>query len=83
MGRHSPEAVHVRYMEEMARAKCIREAAAMLVLCHTGTEFDEGVMDRVWGNMAAVAEEYHASPDDVQTALETYEPTLAIGPEAV
>ncbi len=79
MAKHTPEVIQAGYMAEMGRARCIRVAAVMIVLGQTGTEFDEGVVERVWGDVAAVAEEYGATPDDVQAALERHEPTLAIG----
>jgi hypothetical protein len=81
MGMHSPAEVHARLMDDMARARCIREAACLVVLGQTGTEFDPGVIEGVWGSVAAVAEEYGASPDEVQQALVAYEPSLAIGAE--
>lgn len=65
-------------MAEMARARCVREAAFMVVLVQTGTEFEDDAIVNVLENLAAVAKEYYASPDEVQQALEVHEPTLAI-----
>jgi len=78
MGRHSPEYVHAHLMEDMGRSNCIRQLAALIVLGRTGTEFDPGVVESVAADVVAVAEEYDASPDEVQGALEDYEQTLKL-----
>ena len=63
---------------ELARSVlCIREMATALVLARTGVEFDDGVLEGLCGNVAAVAEEFGWSPERVQEILEMHEPTLA------
>ncbi len=78
MARHTEIQQTRATMEEMARSRCIREAAIMLVLVRTGTEFEHEVVEGVWNNVAAVAAEYYASPDDIQIILEKHEPSLAL-----
>lgn len=75
--RRSPEAVTLS--DDQARSlQCIRNMSAALVLAHTGTEFDDGVMEAICGDVACVAEELDLSPDDVQRLLVLNEPSLAV-----
>lgn len=63
--------------DQMRSIRCIREMAVALVLARTGTEFDDGVMENVCGNVASITEELQLSPDDIQRILVLHEPTLA------
>lgn len=79
MAKHVEIRQTVGSMEAMRQSRCIREAAAMLVLARTGTEFDTDIVEGVWEKVGRVAAEFCASPDDIQQVLEMHEPTLAIG----
>jgi len=72
--RQTPELIAA-----MFEVRCVREAAFMVALGRTGVEFDDAIQEAVWDNVAAVAEDFCASPDDIQRVLEMHEPTLAIG----
>lgn len=63
-------------MDDMGRARCIREAALMLILTQTGQDFDDETIMNIQNNVAAVAKEYDASPEDITRALYNLEPMI-------
>jgi hypothetical protein len=65
-------------MDAMRRTRCVREAATMLVLSRTGTVFEEATITALWDDVATVASEFCASPDDIQRILVMHEPSLAV-----
>lgn len=62
--------------EQAYSIPCIREMATLLVLAHTGTELDEGIVEDMCNNVASVAEKYNMSPDRVQRILVMHDSTL-------
>lgn len=72
-------------MDVARRAQCIRDMAGMLVLVHTGTEWDAedgehgDVVGEVGARVASLRGELGLSPDDIQAVLEHHEQTLAAG----
>jgi hypothetical protein len=43
--------------------------------------FHPDIVEAQWAKVAAVAEEFGASPEDIQQALEFHEPALAVQAE--
>lgn len=76
MFRRVENSQHNALMAEMAQTHAIRQSVLLLALSMTGVEFDDEAVSNVSSGVAAVAEEYGASPDDVQHVLEHLEPAL-------
>jgi hypothetical protein len=73
------QALHDDLMADMAKANCMREAALMLAVALTGVDFDFDTIEHTSANVAAVAQEYGATPEDVQRVLMKIDPDIATG----
>ena len=71
------------YMNEITNAQCVRRLANLVGLLQITSgddfDFDSREMRSLLADVEAVGQEYGASPDDMQTALQTNDRQLIKG----
>lgn len=73
------------YMPELIDARCIKLLANLVAtaqIAHTtdpGVDFEHPALQGLLADVSSVMEEYHASPDDIQQALQANDPQLLVG----
>lgn len=71
------------YLPEITQAQCVRRLANMVSLLQVSVgddfDFDAPDMQELLADVASVREEYDASPDDMQLALQANDRQLIIG----
>jgi phage tail tape-measure protein len=76
------------YMDELVRTQAVQRLANIVSLLQTttqtsteGFDFLDGQMQSLLADVCSVGEEYMASPDDIQLALQINDKQLVIGAE--